>query len=195
MSTRNSRAQAETRQPHLPPHTRLALSIIDRAVKDIKYDDVSLHESAARFLNGSEGFYFWSRTLEQDSSWLLRRLRLRLRQDSPRAFERLLPGGVAVHANSAIHPTCLPADPVAILTSADRVPTLSAVDNADQLKAFLASHKGKFYCNRCLSKEVGIKNPVQVNQLTSPLRSLKPYRHGKITCHGCHEYRHCISHT
>ncbi len=195
MSTRNSRAQAETRQLHLPPHTRLALSVIERAVKDIKYDDASLHRSAARFLNGSEDFYFWARTLEQDSNWLLRRLHVRLRNDSPRAFERLLPGGVAVHANSAIHPTCLPADPVAILTSADRVPTLSAVDNADQLKAFLASHKGKFYCNRCLSKEVGIKNPVQVNQLTRPLRGLKPYRHGKITCHGCHEYRHCISHT
>ena len=86
MSIKNLESRSEL---PLPPHTRLALSVIDRAVKGIKYDDVSLHESAARFLNGSEGFYFWSRTLEQDSNWLLRRLRLRLRQDSPRAYERL----------------------------------------------------------------------------------------------------------
>ena len=169
--------------------------VIECAVKDIKHDDASLHRSAARFLNGSEDFYFWAQVLEQDSGWLLRALRLRLRNDSPRAFERLLPSGVVVDANSATHPTCLPADPVATLTSSARVPSLSRVDHADRLKAFLASHKGKFYCNRCLSKEVGIKNPVQVNQLTRPLRGLKPYRHGKITCHECYKYRHCISHT
>ena len=92
MSIGNLRSQAETRQPHLPPHTRLALSVIDRAIKDIKYDDASLYRSAATFLNGSEGFYFWSQALEQDSSWLLRKLQVRLRQDSPRAYERLVLG-------------------------------------------------------------------------------------------------------
>ncbi len=89
MSIRNSRSQTETGQPHPPPHTRLALSVIECAVKDIKHDDESLHTSAVRFLNGSEDFYFWAQVLEQDSNWLLRRLRLRLRQDSPRAYERL----------------------------------------------------------------------------------------------------------
>ena len=91
MSIGNLRSQAETRQPHLPPHTRLALSVIDRAIKDIKYDDASLYRSAATFLNGSEGFYFWSQALEQDSSWLLRKLQVRL-EDSPRACERLVLG-------------------------------------------------------------------------------------------------------
>ena len=86
MLIRNSRSQTQTGQP---PHTRLALSVIECAVKDIKHDDESLHTSAARFLSGSEDFYFWAQVLEQDSNWLLRRLRLRLRQDSPRAYERL----------------------------------------------------------------------------------------------------------
>ena len=89
MSIKNSESRPE---PDLPPHTRLALSVIDRAVKDIKYEDESLHRSAARFLNGSDDFYFWAQALEQDSGWLLRALRLRLRNDSPRAYERLLPG-------------------------------------------------------------------------------------------------------
>ncbi len=93
MSTRNSRAQAETRRPHLPPHARLALSVIDQAVKDIKYDNGSLHSSAARFLNGSEDYYFWARALDQDSDWLLRAIHVRLRHDSPRAYERLAPVG------------------------------------------------------------------------------------------------------
>ena len=68
---------------------RLALSVIGRAVEDVKHYDTSLHRSAARFLNGSAGFYFWADLLEQDSTWLLRGLRTRLRQDSPGAFERL----------------------------------------------------------------------------------------------------------
>ena len=92
MSIGNVRSQAETRQPYLPPHTRLALSVIGRAIKDIKYDDASLYRSAATFLNGSEGFYFWSQALDQDSSWFLRKLQVRLRQDSPRAYERLVLG-------------------------------------------------------------------------------------------------------
>ncbi len=93
MSFRNSRAQTETDQPHPPPHTRLALSVIECAVKDIKQDDESLHGSAARFLSGSEDYYFWARALDQDSDWLLRALHVRLRNDSPRAYERLAPVG------------------------------------------------------------------------------------------------------
>ena len=87
MSIRN--LGSEKRQPKLSPHTRLALSVIARAVKDIEEYDASLHRSAARFLNGSEEFYFWANVLEQDSNWLLRELHARLRQDSPRAFRRL----------------------------------------------------------------------------------------------------------
>ena len=73
----------------MPPHARLALSVIERAVKDIEHGDASLHRSAARFLKGSEDFYFWARALDQDSDWLLRALHVRLRHDSPRAYERL----------------------------------------------------------------------------------------------------------
>ena len=87
MSIRN--LGSEKRQPTLSPHTRLVLSVIARAVKDIEEYDASLHRSAARFLNGSEEFYFWAHVLEQDSNWLLRELHARLRQNSPRAFRRL----------------------------------------------------------------------------------------------------------
>ena len=75
----------------MPPHARLALSVIERAVKDIEHGDASLHRSAARFLKGSEDFYFWARALDQDSDWLLRALHVRLHHDSPRAYERLAP--------------------------------------------------------------------------------------------------------
>ena len=90
MSIKNSESRSE---PHLSPHTRLALSVIESAVKDIKLDDASLHGSAARFLKGSEDYYFWARALDQDSDWLLRALHVRLRHDSPRAYERLAPVG------------------------------------------------------------------------------------------------------
>ena len=76
-------------QPQPPPQARLALSIIECAVSDIKADDAPRQRSAARFLSGSPEFYFWAHVLEQDSNWLLRGLRARLRQDSPHAFERL----------------------------------------------------------------------------------------------------------
>ena len=81
-----------TSHPHKtesPAHARLALSVIECAVKDIKGPNSSLSRSAVRFLNGSERFHFWTRMLEQDSNWLLRALRARLREDSPQAFERL----------------------------------------------------------------------------------------------------------
>ena len=81
-------------QPELPAHTRLALSVIERAVRDIKGYDASLYRSAAKFLNGSEEFQFWTHVLEQDPTWLLRALHATLRRDSPRAFKRLSYGTV-----------------------------------------------------------------------------------------------------
>lgn len=87
MSIRKLKSEKRAAEPS--PHTRLALSVIGRAVDDIKNYDASLHRSAARFLNGSEEFYFWANVLEQDSTWLLRGLQARLQQDSPRAFQRL----------------------------------------------------------------------------------------------------------
>ena len=90
MSIKNSESRSE---PHLSPHARLALSVIESAVKDIEHGDASLHRSAARFLKGSEDFYFWAGALDQDSDWLLRALHVRLRTDSPRAYERLAPVG------------------------------------------------------------------------------------------------------
>ena len=87
MSIKNS--GFKKREPQPPPYTRLALSVIECAVSDIKADDARRQRSAARFLNGSLEFYFWAHVLEQDSNWLLRGLHARLRQDSPQAFERL----------------------------------------------------------------------------------------------------------
>jgi len=87
-----SRSTGPVQQAELPSHTRLALSVIELAVKDINGCDASLQRSAVRFLNGSAEFYFWTHVLEQDSHWLLRALRARLRRDSPQAFERLSAG-------------------------------------------------------------------------------------------------------
>ena len=83
------RATGHARRAELPSHMRLALSVIELAVKDVNGRDASLQRSAVMFLNGSEEFYFWTHVLEQDSHWLLRGLRARLRHDSPHAFERL----------------------------------------------------------------------------------------------------------
>ncbi len=87
MSIRNS--GSATHEPLPLPHARLALSVIACAVGDIKADDAPRQRSAARFLNGSREFYFWAQVLDQDSNWLLRGLRAKLRHDSPHAFERL----------------------------------------------------------------------------------------------------------
>ena len=87
MSIKNSGAAKHEPQPL--PHARLALSVIECAVSDIKADDAPRQRSAARFLSGSREFFFWAHVLEQDSTWLLRGLHTQLRQDSPRAFERL----------------------------------------------------------------------------------------------------------
>ena len=90
-----SHPTGRVQQAELPSHTRLALSVIELAVKDITGCDASLQKSAARFLNGSAEFYFWTHVLEQDSHWLLRALRARLRKNSPQAFERLSPGSAS----------------------------------------------------------------------------------------------------
>ena len=87
----SGRPTGHARQAELPSQMRLALSVIELAVRDISGCDASLQRSAARFLNGSEEFHLWTHVLEQDSHWLLRALRARLREDSPRAFERLSP--------------------------------------------------------------------------------------------------------
>jgi hypothetical protein len=87
--TNLSRRTSHPRQSESPAHTRLALSVIECAVRDVQGHNALLSRSAARFLNGSERFYFWTDMLEQDSNWLLRALRARLRKDSPQAFERL----------------------------------------------------------------------------------------------------------
>ena len=69
------------------------------------------------------------------------------------------------------------------------------MDNADRVKKFLADNPGKFFCNSCISDKAGITNPVQVNQLTRPLRGVKPYRSGSTMCSGCGETRECIAFT
>ena len=86
MSIKNLRSEKRQLQP---PHTRLALSVIECAVRDIQADNAPRQRSAAQFLNGSREFYFWAHALEQDSNWLLRGLHAKLRHDSPQAFERL----------------------------------------------------------------------------------------------------------
>ena len=84
-----NRLTSQARKPESPAHARLALSVIECAVNDIKGHNPSRRRSAAKFLNGSEGFHFWTALLEQDANWLLRALRARLRKDSPQALERL----------------------------------------------------------------------------------------------------------
>ena len=79
------------------------------------------------------------------------------------------------------------------LTARARLTSILVVDNADRIKQFLVDHSGTFFCNRCLSVEAGVLNPVQVNQLTRPLRGLRPYRTGRVICSVCGEERACIS--
>ena len=73
--------------------------------------------------------------------------------------------------------------------SATRVDT-----NADRVTTFLAAHPGQFYCNGCLGIEaVPSLNRIQVNNLTRPLRDIKPYRRGTVVCISCNEVRECIA--
>ncbi len=66
--------------------------------------------------------------------------------------------------------------------------------NADRIKTFLAAHPGQFYCDWCLSIEaVPALKRIQVNNLTCPLRDIKPYRRGTVVCISCNEVRECIA--
>jgi hypothetical protein len=67
------------------------------------------------------------------------------------------------------------------------------VDNTDRVEDSLTDHLGGFYCNRCLSEEFLVLNASQVGQITRPLRSLIPYRHGKMICTRCRGDRDCIA--
>ncbi len=66
------------------PEQRLALAVIARAIQDLSSSEFptrsvqELHQNAAEFLNGSDGFYFWTHVLEQDPEWLRRRLHAQL---------------------------------------------------------------------------------------------------------------------
>ena len=67
------------------------------------------------------------------------------------------------------------------------------MDNASLVKDFLLKNQGQFFCNSCISDKTGITPPNQVNQLTRPLRGVKPYRSGFMTCSVCRQTRECIS--
>ena len=69
------------------------------------------------------------------------------------------------------------------------------MDKAEIVKEFLATHPGLFYCNRCLGEEAGVTNTAQVNQLTRPLKGIKPYRVGSMTCNKCNKVRECIAYS
>ena len=79
----------------ISPEQRLALAVIERAIQDLhpsltdSSTERGLPESAAEFLNGSDGFYFWTDVLEQDPEWLLHRLHAQLLKESPRVCKRL----------------------------------------------------------------------------------------------------------
>ena len=68
----------------LRPEQRLALAVIARAIQDLSSSESltrsvqELHQNAAEFLNGSDGFYFWTQVLEQNPEWLRRRLHTQL---------------------------------------------------------------------------------------------------------------------
>ena len=69
------------------PEQRLALAVIARAIQDLSSSETrrfptrsvqERHQNAAEFLNGSDGFYFWTHVLDQDPEWLLRQLHAQL---------------------------------------------------------------------------------------------------------------------
>ena len=64
----------------------------------------------------------------------------------------------------------------------------------DRVKTFFAAHPGQFFCNACLNIEaVPGLNMTQVNYLTRPFRTVKPYRNGRVVCVSCGEVRECIA--
>ena len=67
------------------------------------------------------------------------------------------------------------------------------MDKTDRIEKFVTDHLGRFYCNRCLSEELLVLNASQVGQITRPLKSVIPYRHGKMICTRCGGDRECIA--
>ena len=67
------------------------------------------------------------------------------------------------------------------------------MDKTDRVEKFLTDHHGRFYCHRCLSEELLVLNASQVGQITRPLKSVIPYRHGKMICTRCRDDRECIA--
>ena len=67
------------------------------------------------------------------------------------------------------------------------------MDNTDRVETFLTDHPGRFYCNRCLSDEILALSVSQVNRITGLLRSVLPYRHGKMICARCRSDRGCTA--
>ncbi len=66
--------------------------------------------------------------------------------------------------------------------------------NTNRVTTFLAAHPGQFFCHACLIIEaVPSLNMNQVNNVTRPLRTVKPYRSGRMVCVSCNEVRECIA--
>ena len=61
------------------------------------------------------------------------------------------------------------------------------------MKQFLVDRPGQFFCNRCLNGEAGTTTAAQVTSLTRPLRGVKPFRSGQVSCSRCNDYRECIA--
>ena len=67
------------------------------------------------------------------------------------------------------------------------------MDADNLIETFLADHPGRFYCNRCLSDELLVFSASRANQTTRFLRSIPPYRHGKMICARCRTDRQCLA--
>ena len=65
--------------------------------------------------------------------------------------------------------------------------------NAGIFAAFLREHKGRWYCDRCLSTLTGIKPPNQVNEITRLLaQSAEFERRRSVSCSEGDHLRTCI---
>ena len=74
----------------------------------------------------------------------------------------------------------------------------ASLEAGNGIISMLPSRKGSprvtaFYCSSCLSQLLAIPNQTQLNQITRPLRNVKPYRAGKVSCSHCGHDRECIS--
>ena len=65
--------------------------------------------------------------------------------------------------------------------------------NAGIVAAFLRQHRGRWYCDRCISTLIGIKPPNQVNQITRPLAQTGEFeRRESVICSEVDHLRTCI---